>query len=61
MKLKELIEELKQFDFESEVWIEYMYHDSDEGLCYDSFNEFTFNPTKSGEGKPVLNIGESDE
>ena len=56
MKLKELIERLKEFDENSEVWIKFSYYDSDEGECFDMFNTFEFLPTKSGEGKPVLNI-----
>ena len=60
MKLKELIESLKTFDEDSEVWIEFSYYDSDEGKCNDSFNKFKFIKANSWNNKPVLTIQEDD-
>lgn len=60
MILKELIKKLEEFDEYSEVWIDFNYFDSDEGECYDSFNNFRFKKATSWNGKPVLHILERD-
>ena len=58
MKLKDMIKKLKEFDEDSEVWINYSYADSDEDECFDSFNNFKFIIAYSWDKKPVLKITE---
>ena len=60
MKLKELIETLKTFDEDSEVWFDFSYYDSDEGRCKGSFNKFKLIKSNSWNNKPVLTIQKDD-
>ena len=46
MKIKDLITELKKYDDDTIVSVDFEYQDSDEGQCYGSIYEFAFELTE---------------
>lgn len=60
MNAEELIKELQKYDGKTIISIDYTFNDSDEGLCYDSINNFIFEYAENKEHK-FLTIKEAED